>query len=845
MDIDLEHYAALQAENAALQAENAALRERVALYSSSISQLPLALHLYALEDENDTTDTLHILDVNNAAECLTGRAATETIGGTFTESFPELHQQGIHRKLAEVVRTGEPLTIETVPCCNQFAFEQTMRLRAWPLFHNYLVALFDVPEHTSEVEQELRTSEAISQTLMNNTLDAVILLDTQYAILAMNDTILQRFGIADSFVPGSIFIEDLFPPDVVQRRKAWLDRAVRLKQMVRFEDEYNGRYFDSIFCPIFDEHGNVIRVSISARDITDRRQLEDELRESKLLLQSVIDRMPASVFVKDAQRRYLLVNKQYERLLHIRREQVIGRTNEELLAYLNETHLAGADRDTSAIQAIIDTWFQEDQTVLITGKPFEVEEVAPVNGEIRSYLALKFPIYDLQGDITALGGISTDITERKRAEAKLRQAHEKLEQRVQERTAELSRSNAALHEEISERVRVEEELTRAYDELGSVNRRLSRSRDLLRTMFDGLKDGFALLDGVGVIQTINRSLAMLLNSTPEQLTGLHWLAICESMEPPLPGSVVLHTLNDYQSHSRRERITDIWDRVHILDMQTLPLLGPNGTVDRVILHTVDMTERLEFEELAIQHEKFAASGRLAATVAHEVNTPLQAIQNFLYLAGQASADKRDAYLTLVSDEIDRIGSIVRQLLDLYRSDDHAAESVDLNVLVSRVLLLMGGTLAKARVTVERQLAPDIPPFPGRGDQLTQVLLNLVMNAVDAMKGGGTLYLSSSLHTELDDADTIPLSTVYGDPLPPMPYIVLEITDTGSGMPLEVKQRIFDSFFTTKPDGTGLGLAISRKIIGQHDGAIDVRSTPGEGSTFIIFLPLHNRHTSTE
>jgi PAS domain S-box-containing protein len=376
--------------------------------------------------------------------------------------------------------------------------------------------------------------------------------------------------------------------------------------------------------------------------------------------------------------------------------------------------------------------------------------------------------------------------------------------------------------DITERKMAEEELTSAYAVLADLNSRLAQSRDLLRTLFDGLEDGMVLLDGQGMVQTINRALAASLNSDPEAIVGQSWLTICTQVRPAFPGHVVLHTLHTQREYRRRERVTRADGQVRILDMRTLPLLDTGGQIVQVIVHIVDVTERLELEELALQHETFVASGKLAATIAHEVNTPLQAIQNFLYLTKHADAAKRETYLTLVSAEIDRISSIMSQLLDLYRSENPTSvDTIDINGLIQRVLLLTSGTLSKHRITVERHLLPDLPAPAGRTDQLIQVLLNLIMNAVDAMADGGTLRLT----TAVSDTAT--------------PQVVIEVSDTGSGISDEVRERIFEAFFTTKAHGTGLGLAIIRKIIGQHNGTITVDSVSGSGSTFTITLPTQN------
>ncbi|GAB4214247.1 MAG: hypothetical protein OHK0022_52490 [Roseiflexaceae bacterium] len=376
----------------------------------------------------------------------------------------------------------------------------------------------------------------------------------------------------------------------------------------------------------------------------------------------------------------------------------------------------------------------------------------------------------------------------------------------------------AIIRDISERKQVEAELSETNAHLTLLTDQLARSRDLLRTLFDGLDDGLVLIDRDGDILTTNQAFASLVGRPIPELIGRTWHDLGRA-NTAFPGDSVLQALHDGRTRRRREHYTRPDGRHCVLDLQALPLISSLGPVDQLIVHVVDSTERLALEALALQSERLAATAKLAATVAHELNTPLQSITSCLYFAASAAEPQRDKYLTVARDELARIAGIVRQMLNLHRPDPGEPCPFSLNGLVERVLLLTGSTLAERGIDAICELAPVLPDLYGRADQMTQVLLNLILNAAEAMPEGGRLVI----RTQALGA--------------PAQSLALEVEDCGIGISPEVQARIFEPFFTTKATGSGLGLSISRKIIVQHGGTIRLRSIPGAGSAFRIELPL--------
>ena len=222
----------------------------------------------------------------------------------------------------------------------------------------------------------------------------------------------------------------------------------------------------------------------------------------------------------------------------------------------------------------------------------------------------------------------------------------------------------------------------------------------------------------------------------------------------------------------------------------------------------------------VQAEKMAAIGRLAASIAHEINNPLQAIHNSLHLSLHVGLrdDKRSQYLKMAQAEVQRLIEIVQRMLEFYRPSRGDVAPADVNAVVENVLALARKRLQHGGVHVHTRFSPDLPPVPMVSDQITQVFLNIVINAIEAMPAGGDLWLEVRLSEDEE-------------------WMLAYFRDTGPGMTVEQIANLFEPFYTTKPDGTGLGLAISYGIVERHGGTIEVASQPSQGVTFIVKLPV--------
>ena len=228
---------------------------------------------------------------------------------------------------------------------------------------------------------------------------------------------------------------------------------------------------------------------------------------------------------------------------------------------------------------------------------------------------------------------------------------------------------------------------------------------------------------------------------------------------------------------------------------------------------MELEQRARAEAALVKTERLATAGRLAATIAHEINNPLEAVTNLIYLARSAPPGQARHYLQMVEEELSRIAHITKMTLGFYR-ESGAPTPVHVDELVQEILALYEAKLRAKNIHVQAHVQK-LPPVLGSRGELRQVLANLVANALDALPSEGTLEISAA------DADGI---------------VRLRVTDNGPGIPAPNLTRIFEPFFTTKADlGTGLGLWVSRQIIEKHGGTISVESAPGRTS-FTISLP---------
>jgi len=345
----------------------------------------------------------------------------------------------------------------------------------------------------------------------------------------------------------------------------------------------------------------------------------------------------------------------------------------------------------------------------------------------------------------------------------------------------------------------------------STHREISRSLNPILGTFGFISLVFLALTtliGYAIAGGISKPINELVRGTTEVSKGNYDYAIAVSGKDEV--SFLAQRFGD-MSKSLKEKIDE-------LGRLNQDLVGRNRDLDETLQKLKEAQEEL------VKSERLAATGKLTAQLAHEINNPVHNIQSCLKTGlGRLPKDIQGRDLIEVAyEEVARMSKLTRQLLDFYRTSFVPEEMhpVDLNQVLTDIVGAFGAELSTAGIEVELNLHDPLSPIRGSSDKLKQVFLNIILNAKDAMPEGGRLKISS------EESDGM---------------AKVSVSDTGVGIPKENISRIFDAFFTTKSkvSGVGLGLSVCYGIISQHRGTINITSSAGQGSAFTISLPLHN------
>jgi two-component system cell cycle sensor histidine kinase/response regulator CckA len=355
---------------------------------------------------------------------------------------------------------------------------------------------------------------------------------------------------------------------------------------------------------------------------------------------------------------------------------------------------------------------------------------------------------------------------------------------------------------------------RAEDALRASNRRIER-------MLEHITDAFVALDREWRFTDLNSRAEQIVGRAREELLG-------QSVWEEFPALVASPIYSECQRAAAEQRPVEFSvhsEPFHLwLDVRVYP------TEKGLSLYFQDVTARRKLEERSAQSQRLEALGRLAGGVAHDFNNLLTIIGGYGQMIRDAAGGEVAKDARIIVDAAARASALTRQLLAFSRRQVVQPKILDLNRLIVRMIKLLRRLISED-IQLELKLRPDLGRILADPGQIEQVIMNLAVNARDAMPGGGKLSLRTSNYVVREEADS-------GLPLAPGQYVLLEVCDTGVGMDEETRSHIFEPFFTTKEKdkGTGLGLATAYGIAKQSGAEISVESEPGKGACFRIHFP---------
>ena len=702
--------------------------------------------------------------------------------------------------LQEVVRTKGPVVVEHVHL-DEKDRPRAVEVRGYPITDRegnvvqMIEYILDITER-KEAEEALRESEANWRSLTETSPDHILMLDTELKIQFAN---FASPGLTvDALIGTPLYT--LVDEQAQSRVRAVLETALATGTPAQYETVYHNPHRDDIYYEsrvaprrLSGNSDDIVGLTVSSRDITERKHSEQALRDSEERLRALFDILPVGVSVLDESRKIRLANPALGRILRLSHEQLqSGR-------YERRTYLRADGTEMKPDEFPTQRAFQEDRLV----RDVEICVIME-NGERIWTNVSAVPLASRDWRVIAT---TTDITARKLAEAALMQARDELEMRVEERTAALRQLNEALRAEIAERLRTEE--------------KLRASEERFRQLAENTEDIIWLMEpDSGQLLYISPAYEKVLGQSgrgiPEKLEQL-WADVHPDDRILLPQG----PLQEWIGQDIEFRILASGSMPRWIRTRAFPIRDHHGEIFRIGGIASDITEEKQAFAALIETEQLAIAGRMAASLAHEINNPLQAAIGCLDLSLEQLSEGKEPHqhLQVTAQALDRASRVVAQLRALhYPLETESKQPSDLNQLLQNMLLLTEKRCLDQGVEVDWQANADLPPVMLVPDAMEQVCLNLLLNALEAMPQGGRLAVGTR-RTE--------------DPA----GIWIEVRDTGHGIPADELEHLFEPFYSTKPHSLGLGLFISHNIVLEHGGHMEVDSQEGEGTTFGIWLPL--------
>ncbi len=534
--------------------------------------------------------------------------------------------------------------------------------------------------------------------------------------------------------------------------------------------------------------------------------VERELVERERALSQIIQGNTIPTFVINKDHIVTHWNRAMEKLTGYKAEEIVG-TNKQWLPFRPQERPLMAD-------VIVDEMDEEEiqkyygrawrKSALIEGA-YEAEEFFPHIGEKGKWLFFTAaPIRGADGE--TLGSIETlwDTTERKQAQEALQRAHDELETRVEERTAELRQ----------------------------VNEELRRSEEKYKTLFDSAPNPIFIMDGRTLaIIDVNATALDCYQRSKEELLRMSFLDLLHEQDMELVDGLRQLTAHQCCFFPRRRHIRREGEPFYV---NVVACHAMHMGTDCLIATTTDISENVEKEAQLIQASKLATLGTLASGMAHELTQPLNVIQvasdfflKKIKRGEEVSTEELKSLAEEIGSNVNRASKVIKHMRDFARQSDLTRTRVNINEPIQDVFKVMGQQLRVHEIEVELELDQNLPAIMADHNRLEQVFINLVTNAMYAMDDKGLRWGNKKWQRLL----RIKSFSADGQ-------VVVMVSDTGKGIPKEIRDKIFEPFFTTRKvgQGTGLGMSISYRIISDYGGTIEIESEVDVGTSFTLRFP---------
>lgn len=833
----------------ALAAHAKQLEETTAFLDSVVENLPL---MFFVKDARD----LRWVRWNKAGADTIGLSREELIGKTDYDVFPKEEADFFTSKDREALATGKLVDTPEELVHTRHKGVRILHTLKVPIFDaegkpQYLVGLSEDVTERQLAEKEASRTRAFLDSVVENIPIMVFVKEAENLKWVLwNRAGEETVGYSREELIGKTD-HDFFPKEEADFFHAKDREALNTGKLVDIPEEpihtrHKGlRILHTLKVPIRDADGKPQYLMGISEDITERKRADEEAKRTQAFLDSVVENIPIMIFVKDAQElRFVRWNKAGAELVGFSQEEMIGKTDYDLFPVEQANYFVAQDRLVLNQKRLID---------------FPEEPIQTRHRGIRILHTLKVPILDAEGNPQYLLGISEDITERKRAEEALQRAHDELEMRVQERTAELLNANQALQAEIAERRRAEEEIQRRNQDLAALNmiattinqsigldQILNATLDRVMQVVD-IDGGWVQLledDGTTLTLAAQRGIPEAASEQIKRLKMTNGSGARGGAAPSLQINQILETVR-LSIQTAKPGVTFSLAGVPIQSKdKVLGILGsishnPQGlspnrmqlltTIGHQIGIAVENTRLAQqAAEVKILREVDRLRSELIANVSHELRTPLGLIKisasSLLMDDAHFDQETQRKFLLSISEETAKLETIVEHLLDLGRIESGRLrlerQPIDLRRLIRNTIKSMEALSARHRMASELPKQPLITMVDVK--RMEQVLRNLLDNAIKYSPEGGTITVSASQEDS---------------------HILITVSDEGIGIPPEEWDRIFERFHrvenevTRRLRGAGLGLAVCRGIVEAHGGHIWVESQPGAGSTFCLTLPI--------